>query len=271
MKKPLMLRLLLALAFTFWLSACSDDDKAVTPTPTTFVVVHGAWQAPFAWQFVKKQLEDQGQKVVLVELPGHGADQTDPNTLTLNKYRDKVVAAINPLPGNVVLVGHSLAGMVISVVAEQIPNRIDKMVYIGAFLPANGQSLLDLANTDSTSQLSANIIPPIAPPTLGIPTPNLAGLFLQDGSAAVQQLLVTNYRPEPTLPFLDPAVLTAANFGKVNKYYIHTLQDHVVGYNLQRRMVRAAGVSHTYQLNSSHCPFLAIPDQVTSTLMTIAK
>src|SRR5277367_2918558 len=98
------------------------------PLSKTFVLVHGAWQAPYAWENVKAQLEKKGFTVVIVELPGHGADQTDPSTLSINAYRDKVVETINALPGKVILVGHSMAGMVVSATAEQIPDKIEKLV-----------------------------------------------------------------------------------------------------------------------------------------------
>jgi len=250
------------------LSACDDHN---IPNSKTYVLVHGAWQAPFAWQIVKDQLEKQGQKVVLVELPGHGADNTPPQNLTLDVYRDKVISTINSLSGNVILVGHSLGGMVISAAAEKLPTRIDKLVYLGAFLPANGQSLLDLANTDADALLGPALRPTTDNLLLGIETKNLAPIFIQDGSAEVQKLIIDNYRPEPAIPFTNPAVLTAANFGRVPKYYLHTLQDHVVSPSLQKRMVAAAGVQKEYDIVSSHTAHLAHPAEVTRILMEIGQ
>ncbi|WP_332369839.1 alpha/beta hydrolase [Spirosoma telluris] len=137
--KTIIFSSLLIISLFFTLLSCHKND-AVAPTTKTFVLVHGAWQAPYAWQSVKDQLVQQGQKVVVVELPGHGADNTSPATLSMDVYRDKVISAINALSENVILVGHSMGGMVVSAVAEKIPGRIDKLVYVGAFLPANGQS-----------------------------------------------------------------------------------------------------------------------------------
>ena len=268
--KSIFLSSLLLISLFFTLLSCHKND-AVAPTPKTFVLVHGAWQAPYAWQAVKDQLVQQGQKVVVVELPGHGADNTSPATLLMDVYRDKVISAINALSENVILVGHSMGGMVVSAVAEKIPGRIDKLVYVGAFLPANGQSLLALASTDSTSQLGPALIPSADQLTLGIKAENLTPIFIQDGSDAVKKQVVDNYRAEPFIPFTNPVALTAANFGKVTKYYIHTAQDHAVGLNLQKRMVAAAGIKTTYTLNSSHCPFLSMPMETTTLLQTIAK
>lgn len=268
--KTIIISALLLVSLFFTLMSCAKNDT-VAPTPKTFVLVHGAWQAPYAWQSVKDQLVQQGQNVVVVELPGHGSDNTSPATLTMDVYRDKVVAAINALSGNVILVGHSMGGMVVSTVAEKIPNRIDKLVYIGAFLPANGQSLLALASTDSTSQLGPALIPSADQLTLGIKPENLAPIFIQDGSDAVKKQVVDNYRAEPFIPFTNPVTLTAANFGKVSKYYVYTAQDHAVGLNLQKRMVAAAGIKNVSTLNSSHCPFLSMPTEVTALLQDIAK
>ena len=259
----------IAVAVLLSFISCSNNND---PVPAkTFVLVHGAWQAPYAWQYVKSQLEQDGQKVVVVELPGHGADNTSPATLTMDTYRDKVIAAINGVQGNVVLVGHSMGGVVVTATAEKIPNRIDKLVYIGAFLPANGQSLLALASTDSPSLLGPALVPSADQLTLGIKSESLVPIFIQDGSDAVKKMVIDNYRPEPAIPFTNAVTLTAANFGKVQKHYIYTTQDHAVGPNLQKRMVAAAGIRNTYTLSSSHCPFLSMPDQVTKTLIQIAN
>ena len=267
--KTLFFSLLLTSAMLVTLTACNNNDD---PLPSnTFVLVHGAWQAPYAWQFVKSQLEQKGQKVVVVELPGHGADKTPPATLTIDAYRDKVITAISSISGNIILVGHSMGGVVVTATAEKIPTRINKLVYIGAFLPANGQSLLALAQTDSTSLLGPALVQSADQLTLGIRPESIVPVFIQDGSDVVKKLVVDNYRPEPAIPFTNPVTVTAANFGKVDKYYVYTAQDHAVGLNLQKRMVTAAGIKKTYTLNSSHCPFLSIPDQVTTVLMDIGN
>jgi pimeloyl-ACP methyl ester carboxylesterase len=90
-------------------------------TAKTFVLVHGAWQAPFVWDAVKKQLEDKGQKVIVVELPAHGSDSTSPVLVSIDAYRDKVIASIKDVKGRIILVGHSLGGVVVTSVAKKIP------------------------------------------------------------------------------------------------------------------------------------------------------
>ncbi len=237
----------------------------------TFVLVHGAWMAPYAWKTVKELLEKDGQLVIVVELPGHGSDQTPPQLLSIDVYKETVIKAINTTKGKVILVGHSLAGMVISAVAEQIPGKIDKLIFVGAYVPASGQSLLDLANKDAGSHLGPNLIPSADKLTLDVKHENIIDIFCADSKPEIQQMVMDNFRVEPAIPFTNPVTITAANFGKVNKYYIHTKKDHVIGIELQNSMVVAASIKHIYSLDSSHTPFLSMPDQLTTLLLSIAN
>nr|WP_067060381.1 alpha/beta fold hydrolase [Mucilaginibacter sp. L294] len=252
-------------------ASCSKDDNNNGKAVKTFVLIHGAWQGAWVWQDVKSGLEKAGQKVIVVELPAHGDDQTSPAKVNLHVYRDEVISAIDKISGKVILVGHSMGGMVITSVAEAIPDKIEKLVYIGAFLPANGQSLGDLAATDAQSLLGPNLIPSADQLTLDIKREQVVNIFCQDGSDAVKARVNAKFRVEPAIPFGNKVTLTAANFGKVDKYYIHTLQDHAVGIELQYRMVKAAGITKTVGLNSGHCPFLSMPDKVISSLLNIIK
>ena len=270
--KKILLSLLFIVSLTVFLSSCSKDDDEQQPVAVTYVLVHGAWQAPYVWEAVKTSLINEGNNVTVVELPGHGSDKTVPSALTLNIYRDKVIDAVSKMNGKVILVGHSLGGMIISAVAEQNPSKIEKLVYIAAYLPASGQSLQDLALSDGGSSLGGEgILTNNADGTLDVKQDQITNIFIQDGSAQIQNLVLQNYRPEPAIPFTNPVILTAANFGSVEKVYIKTLQDHVVSPSLQNRMISAASVKTIYQLNTSHSPFLSKPDSVAILLTKIGQ
>ena len=167
--KKLILTLLSVATATIMFSSCSKKNDEVKPVAKNYVLVHGAWQAPYVWDAVKTKLINEGNNVTVVELPGHGSDQTVPSTLTLNTYRDKVLDAMSKINGKVILVGHSLGGMIISAVAEQNPSKIEKLVYLAAYLPTSGQSLLALAGTDAGSALgdSVNKVPILTQNTNG--------------------------------------------------------------------------------------------------------
>jgi pimeloyl-ACP methyl ester carboxylesterase len=267
--KKLIVIFMLAASFAV-LQSCSKNNNIPNPA-RTYVIVPGAWQAPYAWQYVKADLEQSGNKVIVVQLPGHGTDQTPPQNLTIDVYRDAVVTAINNVNGKVILVGHSLAGVIISEVAEKVPAKIEKLVYIGAYIPSSGQSLLDLANTDTTSLLGQSIRPSADMLTLDVVHDQITNIFIQDGTPSIQNLVLTNYRVEPAIPFTNKVTLTAANYGSVQKFYIKTLQDHAITPTLQKRMLATSGITAIYQLNTSHSPFLSKPDSVAALLTIIAK
>jgi pimeloyl-ACP methyl ester carboxylesterase len=270
--RPVMAAFVVAFAFLISMTGCSKDDDSTSSESKTFVLVHGAFQGAYAWRFVKAQLEAAGQKVVVIELPGHGADQTPAATITLNSYRDKVVSAITTIKGKVVLVAHSAGGSVITAVADTIPDRIEKMVYIAAAVPVNGQSLHDITSMDTNSLLGPSVIPSADGVTGSIPNDKVFSIFCQDGSEEVKQLLIANNRPEPTAPQLEKIVLknTSAT-AMIPKYYIHTTQDRVATFDLQKKVVALAGITNVFTLESSHCPFLSMPDKVTAILLKIIK
>ncbi|MDB5200867.1 MAG: alpha/beta hydrolase [Ferruginibacter sp.] len=268
MKKILTVLLLITAILTVQ-SSCSKTDHAVQAK--TFVLVHGAWQGAYVWQFVKDELEKHGQKVITVELPAHGTDTTSAANVTINSYRDKVIAAIKAANTKVILVGHSLGGMVVTATAESIPDKIEKLIYIAAFVPGNGQRLVELAGQDAQSQLGPSLIPSATQPTLDVIPANRVAIFCQDGSATVKQLVLDKFRVEPAIPFGMPVFVTAAAFGQVDKYYIHTTADQAIGITLQKQMASAAGITKVYSLNSGHSPFLSMPDSLADMLMTIIK
>jgi pimeloyl-ACP methyl ester carboxylesterase len=268
MKKATFGLLFAAASFLFF-AACSKDKD--TPASKTYVLVHGSFQGAYAWQFIKPALEAEGQKVVVVELQGHGNDTTPTYETSLNAYRDKVIAAINGVQGKVVLVGHSMGGMVISAVAEQIPERIEKLIYIAGFVPKNGQTLLELAQMDPQSLLGPALVPSADMLTLSLAPADVPPIFCQDGSPSIKQLLIDKNRPEPAIPYTNPVSVSTARFGSVDKYYVRTTMDHAIGINLQDQMLTGAGITKTFSLNSGHCPFLSQPDAVTDILLNKIK
>lgn len=268
--KRLIFPLLIAVTFAGTVS-CTKSHPG-TATSKTFVIVPGAWSGPYAWEGVKADLERSGDKVVVVQLPGHGSDSTPPQNLTLDVYRDKVVSTIDSIGGQVILVGHSLGGAIISAVAEEIPSKIQRLVYVAGFVPTTGQSALALASTDSTSILGANLLVSENQLTVGVVYDQIVNSFIQDGTEQEQNLVLANYRIEPFIPLTNPLTLTAANYGSVNKVYIKTLMDHAITPTLQNRMLAATSrFSAIYQLSTSHSPFLVKPDSVALLLSNIAN
>lgn len=238
---------------------------------TTFVFVHGAWSAPYAWEMVKNNLLNDGYDVTVIQLPGHGKDNTDPKTLHMDAYVKYVSDAITAIGRKVILAGHSMAGVIISGVAEQIPDLIEKLVYVAAYVPANGQSAYSISSLDKQSLLGASLIVSKDQFEFDVKQNDITHIFCQDGSDGVKQIILENYRSEPAAPFSDPVVLSDANFGKVAKYYVETLKDHGIGNDLQKEMIAAADITSVYELNTGHTPSLSMPEELSDILKKIAQ
>jgi pimeloyl-ACP methyl ester carboxylesterase len=255
-------------AMTVFSSGTKEDRSAKS---NIYVLVHGAWQGPYVWDVVRADLEKKGNKVIVVELPGHGNDKAPTHTLSLDAYSDKVIQSLSKVDGKVILVGHSMGGMVITHVAEKAANRINRLVYVGAFLPASGQALTDLAYSDPDSKLGPNLVPSADELTLDVKKEHLVNLFINDGTQATKNLVISNYRAEPAIPFTNKVTLTDENFGAVDKVYIKTLQDVVISPGLQSRMIAAAGIKTVLEVNSSHSPFLSQPHKLSELLLKVGK
>jgi len=112
----------------------------------TFVIVHGAWSGPHAWRWVRPLLRDAGHDVFTPALTGLGerAHLATPAT-DLDTHIDDVLAVLHYEDlRDVVLVGHSYGGMVISGVADRGGDRLGQLVYLDADVPLDGECELDL-------------------------------------------------------------------------------------------------------------------------------
>jgi pimeloyl-ACP methyl ester carboxylesterase len=112
---------------------------------STFVLVHGAWQSSATWDRLVPLLEKHGHRVITPVLSGLGTDQSrlSPD-IALRQHVEDVSRELSRLPGQVILVGHSYAGMIVSGVAETNMTRVQRLVFLDAFLPEDGQCVLDL-------------------------------------------------------------------------------------------------------------------------------
>ncbi|SFW71106.1 alpha/beta fold hydrolase [Amycolatopsis australiensis] len=141
----------------------------------TFLLVHGAWHSGRAWDRVVPLLESAGHRVLAPSLTGYGdkAHLLSPE-VGLDTHVDDVAGLIeDERLDDVVLVGHSYAGLVISSVANQVPERIAHLVYLDAMVPEDGETAVDVLPV--TKQLiDAAVdgwrVPPLPeqPPPLGL-------------------------------------------------------------------------------------------------------
>ncbi|MGA7767936.1 MAG: alpha/beta hydrolase [Candidatus Sulfotelmatobacter sp.] len=111
----------------------------------TLVLVHGAWQSNGTWDLLAPLLEKRGHRVITPVLSGLGTDRSrlSPD-ITLQQHVEDVLVELSKSPDRVIVVGHSYAGMIISGVAERNPTQVQRLVFLDAFIPEDGQSVLDL-------------------------------------------------------------------------------------------------------------------------------
>jgi pimeloyl-ACP methyl ester carboxylesterase len=191
----------------------------------TYVIVHGAWGGGWDWIAVDSMLTAHGNHVVRATLTGLGERHhlASPN-IDLHTHIDDVVNTIlwNDLR-DVVLVGHSYGGMVITGVVDRIPERIKRVVYLDAILPDSGESLLSIPDTNR-----ANFIKSATRDGFIVPT------WVQDTTVVPRDVPQSLRTFTDTLKLVNPARL------KVPATYVLTYEPQVTPDPFQPFADRAA-------------------------------
>lgn len=229
-----------------------------------YLLIHGAWGA--AWEFnkVAALLTSDGSNVTALDLPGHGENKADISSVTMASYVQTVVNAINALDEKVILVGHSLAGAVISQVAEIIPEKIDRLIYVAAMLLANGDTPLNVMKNDPGGQLLPNTIFSEDGRYATLSGETVRNVLLNDvKDARYLDSIVSKFLfKQATEPFMAQAQLSQENFGSVKKYYIKASIDKVISSAAQEKMLGNWPVNKTFTLESGHFPLTSIPEKL---------
>ena len=153
----------------------AQTPKRDTPSKPTIVIVHGAWGGAWAFKKVEALLRQKGFEVYRPQLTGQGdrAHLARPD-IGLNTHIDDVVNTIlyEDLH-DIILVGHSYGGMVITGVADRVPDRIKRLVYLDAMVPNDGDSVRSMlpGGSDFIKQMTKGdyIVPPWVKPDQPLP------------------------------------------------------------------------------------------------------
>jgi pimeloyl-ACP methyl ester carboxylesterase len=135
-------RQLLSILFAAVFLACFAFHITAQSAKPTIVIVHGAWGGAWAFRKVDAELRDKGYNVYRPELTGLGerVHLARPDISLSTHIEDVVNMILFEDLHDIILVGHSYGGMVITGVADRVPDRIKRLIYVDAFAPIDGES-----------------------------------------------------------------------------------------------------------------------------------
>lgn len=231
----------------------------------TFVLVHGSFHGGWCWKKVAHLLCQSGHEVCTPTLTGLGerSHLATPQTgLEIHIQDILQTLQVDDLHA-VILVGHSYAGLVMAGVAEQIPDRLARLIFLDAFIPQDGKSAFDLMpgieaawTQMARSQGAVWRVPPMSPEELGITDPAEAAWV---GSRLTAMPLLTHQQK---------IHLTSSLAKKLPRIYILCTQ---FGFQAIGREARSLGWDY-FELESGHDAMFTIPDELAHTLnLAIAR
>jgi pimeloyl-ACP methyl ester carboxylesterase len=236
----------------------------------TFALIHGGWAGSWVWEEVVPLLTANGHHIVAPDLPAHGDDPTPASEITLDSYVRRVVGILDTQSEPVVLVGHSSGGVIITQAAEERPERIRRLVYACAYLPADGQSLLELGQTDPDQLILPNLEFSPEGVTAMVKEDAVRQALFADCADADYERYLARVKPEPLAPAATPVKTTPERYGNVPRAYIECQKDRGISIGLQRRMHAATPCQEVVSMDTGHMPMYAAPDELGGHLVALA-
>ena len=228
----------------------------------TFILIHGSWHNAWNWHKVVPLLEKRGHKAIAIDLPGMGRDKTPTKDVHLKTTAEKICRLMDSIEGKVILVGHSKNGIIISQAAEYRPDKIEKLVYLAAYLVPNGKTQREFSLQDTNGILK----PYVRMNEDGTghtlePEIYKEGLYAdcEDSITDLAKLLLSEESVETGI---TPLELTEENYGRVPRVYIECTEDKAVTPFIQRKMYTETPCEKVYSLPTSHSPFFSRPKEL---------
>ncbi|MFJ5308966.1 alpha/beta fold hydrolase [Streptomyces sp. NPDC088350] len=239
---------------------------------STYLLVHGAWHSGQCWERVVPLLTAAGHRVLAPSLTGHGdkAHLLGPE-VGLDTQVDDVVGLITEEDlTEVVLVGHSYGGLVVSSAANRVPDRIAQLLYLDAMVPEDGESaadvlpvtqvLIDLA-VRSGSGWRVPPLPELPPP---------GGLFGVTDPADIAWLRAT-LSDQSVLCLQQPVRLDNPAANAIPRTHIHCVGSEPEGF--ERRPVPATQPNGTpaqvWELEAGHDCMITVPGELAELLLKL--
>jgi pimeloyl-ACP methyl ester carboxylesterase len=231
----------------------------------TFVLVHGAWHGGWCWRRVSDLLEKKGHKVFAPTMTGLGerSHLLDPKVNLATHVTDIVNVIKWEGLSDIVLVGHSYGGVIISGVAEQLREAIGSIVFLDAFVPESGDSLATKASQPVREAIAALV-------EKGEQTmkPVPAAVFqVNEKDRAWVDAMCT---PHPVATLTDKITVSGARDRIAKKTYIRAKGYPSVPFDGAQEKLKADAQWRVYELPCGHDAMVDMPDRLAEILVEVA-
>jgi pimeloyl-ACP methyl ester carboxylesterase len=236
-----------------------------------FVLVHGAFVGSWIWEPLTERLEELGHTSEAPDLPGSGDDPTPAEEVTLDAYAERICELLDRGDEPAILVANSMGGIVISEAAARRPDRVRRLVYVAAFLPGDGQSLVDLtALPEGADDLVQQTVVVSGDPPVGTLPQSTCQASNQDCSGEVMDWAVQKTGSQVFKPLTQPVSLNQES-ERIPRTYVICTRDRIVPPELQRRLVRDRNVTDVVEMDAGHHPQLSRIDELAGVLHRRAR
>jgi pimeloyl-ACP methyl ester carboxylesterase len=245
--------------------------------PKVFVLVHPAWHGAWCWKKVAPLLRRKGHVVVTPTLTGLGErSHLARPEVGLDMH---VIDVVNVLKyeglRDVVLVGHSSSGAVITGVADRAPTQIALVVYLDAFVPEDGQAVLDLISPERQQMMEALVqteghgwlLPRFAPPPWETIVRDMWGVT----DDADVRWMAERLGPTPFGHLKDPVHRTNPVAEKLPRAYIRCRQYSNPRFDQHADMAQRTALWRYRELAAPHHPAVTMPGKLTDLLVDLAS
>ena len=233
---------------------------------TTYVFVHGAWHGGWCWKRLTRAMGATAGNVFTPTLTGLGERaHLASRDVGLETHIEDVlrVLAYEDL-SNVILVGHSYAGVVVTAVADRVPHRLARLVYLDAVVPKNGQSLLDCAGAEFRKRIEDEVRTEGEGWRIPVASAERLGLVQDEDINWVMPKLV----PHPYRTFREPVDLQGSTGAALQRTYVNCIGSKPRG---GARTPQAEGIDDYHELSTGHDAMVTAPEAVAQLLFAIAQ
>lgn len=237
--------------------------------PATFVLVHGGGHGGWCWQPTARMLRSRGHEVYAPTLTGFGErGHLDVSSLTFETLVEDVanVLRFEDLT-EVVLVGHSMGGVVIPRAAEVAPDRIRRVVWLAAVVTADGETLLEA--TPASPWISRAVT--IGPDGTAHTDPEIVlDAIIQDGTPEQRRFVAERHRPYPRAALVEPGRLSAFLGLGLPTGYIVAGDDRTIEPAVARRFAERLPGCRRAEVPGGHDCMITRPAEVATALEAMA-